>query len=98
MANVQKVHRIRATDLATGTKIEKSEHPWAGKETAKRIAKDHLAEDPNYYGGGSEGNAKSVVILNQNVKATTPRKKKAPPKQQVQGGPSWIPNNLRFYG
>lgn len=35
--------------LAKGARIEKKEHPWASKATARRIAGDHLCEKPSYY-------------------------------------------------
>jgi hypothetical protein len=35
--------------LRRGQKIEEKEHPWAGPMVARRIAEDHLAEDPEYY-------------------------------------------------
>lgn len=100
MADVPRVHRIKATDLATGAKVERSEHPWASPKVAKQIAKDHLSEDSEYYKSGCkrEGGRESVVILNQNVKATMPRKKKKVEPKPVDTGPGWIPMQYRMYG
>ena len=97
MADIPKVQRIRQTDLARGAKVERSEHPWAKGPVATRIAKDHLESDPDYYKSGG-GRTESVVILNQNVRATAPRKKKKVVAQPIDNGPSWIPGNLRLYG
>ncbi len=92
------VHKIDQKDLEVGATIEKSEHPWMSKSQARRTAKDHIAEDPNAYAENKGGGGKSVVILNQNVKAMAPRKKKKPVAKSEPTGPQWIPNNLRMWG
>jgi hypothetical protein len=35
--------------LHEGTECELEEHPWLTIAQAKRIAKDHLTKDPDYY-------------------------------------------------
>lgn len=96
---IPKVHRVKTDDLKVGATIEKAEHPWASERTAKKIARDHLQKDPKAYESGSGGNTEVTLTLNQNVRVKPAKpKKKVQPKQQVQGGPSWIPSNLRFYG
>lgn len=90
-----KVNRVHAKDLEMGAKAEQQEHAWASPRTARKIARDHLQKDPDAY---SDGGGKVVVILNQNVKAIPPhkRKKSAPAQQQaVDDKPPWIPNTLR---
>lgn len=101
MAEIPRVRRIKSTDLALGTKVEKSEHPWASPKVAKQIARDHLSSDDEYYkSGGKECGSRreSVVILNQNVRAQMPRKKKKVEPQPVDTGPTWIPSQYRMYG
>lgn len=96
---VQTVHKVKASDLAVGEKVEKSEHPWASQRVARSIARDHLQQNPNAYSSGEKSDREVVVVLNQNVKAVPPRKKKkVAPQQQQSGGPGWIPNNLRMWG
>lgn len=95
------VHRISKDDLKTGTNIERSEHPWASPTVARRLAEDHLRQNPSAYKSGSceGGGERTVVVLNQNVKAQMPRKKRKVEQQQQQpSGPGWIPQNLRMWG
>ena len=46
------VHQINKNDLKVGQQIEQSEHPWAGPRTARKIAADHLRENPKAYSAG----------------------------------------------
>lgn len=78
-----KVDRVKATDISRGAMVEKAEHPWATKTVARQIAKDHLKENPGYYGrSGEQTGERTVVILNQNVKAVPPHKRKKPVKTE----------------
>ena len=96
---MEKVHRVKASDLSVGEKVERSEHPWASPRVARSIARDHLRENPNAYSGGGSNEREVVVVLNQNVKAIPPRKKKKLPQREPQSsGPGWIPGNLRMWG
>ena len=86
------VHKVRKEDLQVGAIIEKEEHPWASDRTAKRIARDHLQENPKAYTGGKAGKScgpekESIIVLNQNIKVKTqkPKKKLIPPPQR----PAW---------
>jgi hypothetical protein len=92
-------HRISSKDLQVGVQVERSEHPWASKQTAMRLAEDHLRQNKDAYSGG-QCNSPPVVILNQNVKVRPAVKKKKPMPQQQQGGggPEWLPQNLRMWG
>ena len=49
----RRAHRCvwRRSSLARGARREAVEHPWASKATARRIARDHLKENPRAYGG-----------------------------------------------
>jgi hypothetical protein len=94
---IPKVHRVKTDDLKVGAIIEKAEHPWASDRTAKKIARDHLQDNPNAYKSGG-GGTEVTLTLNQNVKVKPAKPKKKVPPKQVDTGPSWIPNNLRFYG
>ncbi len=82
MSDTPKVERVNANDVKRGAMVEKAEHPWTTPTQAKRIARDHLKENPRYYGNTQNGShpdsAGSVVILNQNVKAVPPRKHRKP--------------------
>jgi hypothetical protein len=95
---VEKVHRVRASALEVGEKVERSEHPWASPKVARQIARDHLERNPNEYSGGGKDEERTVVILNQNVKAVPARKKKKVQPRQEPSGPGWIPQNLRMWG
>ena len=96
---MEKVHKVKASDLSVGEKVEKSEHPWASPRVARSIARDHLQQNPNAYSGGGSNEREVVVVLNQNVKAMPLRKKKKmPPREQQSTGPGWIPGNLRMWG
>jgi len=84
------VHKVRKEDLQVGAIVEREEHPWASERTARRIAKDHLQENPKAYAGGGKncGSEKeSIIVLNQNIKVKTqkPKKKPLPPPQR----PAW---------
>lgn len=92
------VHKVKASDLEVGEQVEKSEHPWASRAVARKIASDHLKENPSAYSKSGKEEERTVVILNQNVKATMPRKKKKPPAPPQPTGPGWIPQNLRMWG
>lgn len=93
------VERIKASDLRVGEQVEKSEHPWASRATARKIAQDHLRENPGAYKNGSKTASREVVILNQNVRVIPPRKKRKVEQQQPQpSGPGWIPPELRMWG
>ena len=46
------VHRVSAKDLSVGEQVEKSEHPWASRSVARKIAQDHLRENPKAYSSG----------------------------------------------
>lgn len=81
MAKIPKVHRINPEDLKRGTIVERSEHPKLKASEARQVARDHLEMDSSYYSENG-GSGRSVVILNQNVKAVAQRKKKQPPKQK----------------
>lgn len=37
-------HKKQSRMIASGTKKEMKEHPWAGRKTATRIASDHIRE------------------------------------------------------
>lgn len=96
---MEKVHRVKASDLKVGEKVEQSEHPWASPRVARSIARDHLQQNPNAYSGGGSNEREVVVVLNQNVKAVPPRKKKKlPPREPERTGPGWIPQNLLMWG
>ena len=87
------VERVSAEDIKLGALVEKAEHPWMTMNQATRTSRDHITENKNYY--GEHGNAHpqsagTVVILNQNVKAMPPHKKKKPPQPQ--------PFNILNYG
>ena len=86
------VSRIRSEDLEIGSMIEKREHPWASKSTARKIARDHLEDNPKAYSGNKTGGVSenTTVVLNQNVKAVPAKKKKKVPKQQKSQWPWWI--------
>ena len=92
MVAIPKVHRVKADDLKVGQVVEQREHPWASPRTARKIARDHLQENPKAYsnmgqcGGGSDVN----VTLAQNVKAMPLRKKKKPAQAPANKMPSWI--------
>ena len=77
------VHQINKNDLKVGQQIEQSEHPWAGPRTARKIAADHLRENPKAYSAGKKnsgcGETKDILILNQNIKVKTTRPKKKVP-------------------
>ena len=94
------VHRVKPDDLKVGEQVEKSEHPWASRTVARKIAQDHLNENPHAYSHGNKQAGREVVILNQNVRVVPPRKKKKPVQQDEQqsSGPGWIPQNLRMWG
>ncbi len=44
-----KTYRVNRTQLEIGTRVERTEHPWASLVTARRIARDHLRESPMAY-------------------------------------------------
>ena len=90
-------HRISSKDLAVGVQVERSEHPWASKQTATRLAEDHLRQNKEAYSGGN-CNSPPVVILNQNVKVRPTVKKKKPVQQPQSNGPDWIPQGMRLWG
>jgi hypothetical protein len=94
------VHRISQKDLAVGEQVEKSEHPWASRTVARKIAQDHLKENPNAYSSGKKcsSDSKDVVIVNMNAKFVPPRKKKKPEPQPVSNAPGWIPQSARLWG
>jgi hypothetical protein len=96
----ENVHRVKASDLKVGEQVEKSEHPWASRSTARKIAADHLRENPKAYVSGKshDGATREVVILNQNVRVIPPRKKKKPVEQPVSNAPGWIPQSARLWG
>ena len=48
--------------LAAGTRAEAAEHPWASKATARKIARDHLCENPKEYARGTLGSIESHVV------------------------------------
>lgn len=41
---------VRSPKLGKGARQEKREHPWASGSIARRIASDHLRENPKAYG------------------------------------------------
>jgi hypothetical protein len=93
------VHKVKPSDLKVGEQVEKSEHPWASRATARKIAADHLKENPHAYSHGSKtSEGRDVVILNQNVRVIPPRKKKKPVEQPVSNAPGWIPESARLWG
>lgn len=96
--SMETVHKVKASDLKTGEQVERSEHPWASRATARKIASDHLRENPSAYSHGNKHEGREVVILNQNVKVMPPRKKKPPSPPPQPSGPGWIPQNLRMWG
>ena len=97
---MEKVHRVKASDLSVGEKVERSEHPWASPRVARSIARDHLQKNPQAYSkGDGSGEREIIVVLNQNVKAMPPRKKKKlPPREPQSSGPGWIPQQMRMWG
>ena len=92
------VHRVSAKDLSVGEQVEKSEHPWASRSVARKIAQDHLRENPNSYKSGKSEGGREVVILNMNAKFVPPRKKKPPAPQPQSNAPGWIPQSARLWG
>ena len=94
------VHRIKLSDLKTGEQVEKAEHPWASRTVARKLASDHLRENPKAYSGGEgcSSDKKEVVIVNMNAKFVPPRKKKKPEPQPVSNAPEWIPVSARLWG
>ena len=96
MAEIPKVHRVKSTELQTGASIEKSEHPWMSDRMSRKVAKDHLRENPDAYKDRDSGK-RVIVVLNQNMKVKTQgQKKKVPPPPS--NSPSWLPKNMRLYG
>lgn len=94
VASSKKVSRATSEDLKIGTMIEKKEHAWASPQVAKKIASDHLKEDPAYYTGGCGGNEKATV--NIRIKQIRPKKKVPPPPPS--NAPDWIRPNYRIWG
>ena len=82
MSDTPRVARVNPDDVKRGAMIERSEHTWMTKRQATMTATDHLRENRAYYGNSKEGShpqsAGTVVVLNQNVKAVTPRKHRKP--------------------
>jgi hypothetical protein len=94
------IHKVRKEDLQVGAIIEKEEHPWASERTAKRIARDHLQENPKAYSGGGGKSCgpekESIIVLNQNIKVKTQKPKKKPlPPQQAPVWQTWGNELLR---
>jgi|FreactcultureFD7_1027221.scaffolds.fasta_scaffold13648_2 hypothetical protein len=95
MAEIPKVHRVNSEQIKTGTAIEQAEHPWASKTTARKIAEDHLRQNPQEYKAGnktgSHGGGGTIVIINEKVHiSSTPKKKKPPvPLQQAPAWQTW---------
>lgn len=100
MTMVETVRRVKASDLKVGEQVEKSEHPWASRTVARRLARDHIERDPNAYKNGKKCSSdnKDVVIVNMNAKFVPPRKKKKPVEQPVSNAPGWIPVSARLWG
>jgi len=73
----KKVSRATSEDLKIGTAMEKREHKWASPEVAKKIASDHLKEDPAYYTGNCGG--KENATVNIKIRQIRPKKKVPPP-------------------
>lgn len=95
------VSRVKPDDLKVGEQVERSEHPWASRTVARKIAHDHLQENPRAYSSGNKQAGREVVILNQNVRVVPPRKKKKvvpQDEQQQSNGLAWLPMNLRMWG
>ncbi len=85
------VPRAKSDDLKIGTLIEKSEHKWASPATARKIARDHLKENPRYYTSKGDASTDVNLVLQQNVKAVARRKtKKKSVAPQQSARPSWI--------
>lgn len=98
--DIKKVKRVNPSDLEIGVLVERRDHPQLTKRQAGVIARQELAKNPHAYkvGGSKE---RVVVILNQNVKAIPPRKRKRAPamrqeqQQVVDDKPGWIPETFR---
>ena len=43
--------KLKACLLKIGASKEHREHPWSSRSTARKIARDHLKENPKAYGG-----------------------------------------------
>ena len=96
MAETPKVHKVDPDQIKTGTAIEKAEHPWASTATAKKIAQDHIRENPKAYtgsgnkGGANAGGGGTIVIINEKVHvSSTPKKTKPKPEPQQQQFQWW---------
>lgn len=86
---VEKVSRIRSEDLQIGVAVEKKKHPWISTPMAKKIARDNLHNNRNAYTSGSQSES-TTVVLNQNVKAIAPKKRKKKSPVPIDNRPSWI--------
>ena len=92
--NPKKVSRATSEDLKIGAAIEKREHKWASPQVAKKIAADHIKEDPTYYTGNCGG--KESATVNIRIKQIRPKKKVPPPPPS--NAPDWIQPNYRIWG
>jgi len=92
--NLKKVSRATSEDLKIGMMVEKKEHKWASPQTAKKIASDHLKEDPGYYTGNCGGKENATV----NIRIKQVRPKKKVPSPPPSNAPEWIQPNYRIWG
>lgn len=92
MADIKKVTRVTSKDLQIGSAVEQREHKWASPEIARKIAKDHLKENPNAYSGNCSSNQTVTV----KVKAVRPKKKVPPPPPS--NAPPFLQSNYRIWG
>jgi hypothetical protein len=94
MAEVRKqVSKATSENIKIGTLVEKAEHPWASKQTARKIASDHVKENPNYYTRGQGG---ETATVNVRIKQIRPKKKVPPPPPS--NAPEWINPGFRIWG
>ena len=89
---VPRVSRANAETIKAGTIVEQKEHPWASKQTARKIAADHIRENPDAYTGNC-GENKTVTVR---IKQIRPKKKVPPPPPS--NAPDWIQPSYRLWG
>lgn len=90
---VPKVKRATAEDIRIGAMIEKKEHKWMTEEEARRVAKDHLRENPQAYTPQASTSTSNVNIR---IKQVKPKKPVPPPPPS--NAPGWMPKNMRLFG
>ena len=87
MAESPKIHRVSREDLEIGQLVERKEHPWASPSTARKIAADHLRQNPQAYSNGGGCGGSNDINLNQKI-SVRPARKKTPPVPKPQA-PAW---------